>query len=196
MLTENVTQANKHTLLPVARTKDLIVNELPDEVLVYDLTRHKAHCLNQTAAQIWHLCNGQRTVPEITRTLAQELDRPVDEEVVWLGLGQLSKSCLLEQALGKPDATSRLSRRTAIRRLGMAAAIALPLVISVVAPSAVNAATCVPSGGTFTTSIANCSTATQASTCSSATATRCCNSSPVATPQGTCGTGSVTCTCH
>jgi hypothetical protein len=142
MLTENVTQANEHTLLPVARTKDLVVNELPDEVLVYDLTRHKAHCLNQTAAQIWHLCNGQRTVPEIARILAQELDKAVDEEVVWLALDQLSKSRLLEQETARLDTTSRLSRRAAVRRLGLGAAIVLPGVITVVAPLAVQAATC------------------------------------------------------
>ena len=32
--------------LPVARQKDLIVRELSDEVLVYDLNTDKAHCLN------------------------------------------------------------------------------------------------------------------------------------------------------
>jgi hypothetical protein len=131
----------------------LVVNELPDEVLVYDLTRHKAHCLNQTAAQIWHLCDGRRTVPEIARRLAQELDKPVEEEVVWLALGQLSKSRLLEQELSRPDATSRLSRRAAVRRLGLGAALALPVVISIVAPTAVMAATgCIAIGQACTPS--------------------------------------------
>ncbi len=33
---------------PSARRKDLIIEELPDEVLVYDLNTDRAHCLNKT----------------------------------------------------------------------------------------------------------------------------------------------------
>jgi hypothetical protein len=39
--------------LPRVRKKNLIIDELADEVLVYDLDRHKAHCLNRTAALVW-----------------------------------------------------------------------------------------------------------------------------------------------
>ncbi len=30
----------------MSRRDELVVRELPDEVLVYDLRQHKAHCLN------------------------------------------------------------------------------------------------------------------------------------------------------
>ena len=40
-------------MLPKARQEQLTVRELPDETVVYDLARHKAHCLNPTAALIW-----------------------------------------------------------------------------------------------------------------------------------------------
>ena len=33
--------------LPLARKDKLVVRELADEVLVYDLTRNKAFCLNR-----------------------------------------------------------------------------------------------------------------------------------------------------
>ena len=33
-------------LMPRARQDELVVEELPDETLVYDLKRHKARCLN------------------------------------------------------------------------------------------------------------------------------------------------------
>ena len=36
--------------LPKARTEQLIVKEVDGEVLVYDLTTDRAHCLNDTAA--------------------------------------------------------------------------------------------------------------------------------------------------
>ena len=38
---------------PRARTEGLVVTELPDELLVYDLERHRAHCLNPTAALVF-----------------------------------------------------------------------------------------------------------------------------------------------
>ena len=38
--------------LPTARKNDLVIQELPDELLIYDLSRNKALCLNQTAKLI------------------------------------------------------------------------------------------------------------------------------------------------
>ena len=37
-------------LLPLGRTKKLWVEELDGELVVYDLARNKAHCLNPAAA--------------------------------------------------------------------------------------------------------------------------------------------------
>jgi len=39
--------------LPLARKDQLIVKEVDDEVLVYDLKTDQAHCLNKTAALVW-----------------------------------------------------------------------------------------------------------------------------------------------
>ncbi|MDQ2976351.1 MAG: hypothetical protein M3R69_13215 [Acidobacteriota bacterium] len=36
--------------VPQARKKDLIIEELPNERLVYDWKNNRAHCLNQTTA--------------------------------------------------------------------------------------------------------------------------------------------------
>jgi hypothetical protein len=128
------------------RKQGLIIDELPDEVLIYDLERDKAHCLNRTAALIWRCCDGQTAVPEIARRLKVELDAPFNEELVWLALEQLEKQHLLDNAVAIPAEFSRLSRRRMIRNLGLAAAVAVPLVTSIVAPSAVQAATCQQSG--------------------------------------------------
>lgn len=87
--------------LPVARRKDLIVEELPDEVLVYDLNTDEAHCLNQTAALIWKSCDGQKSVGEIAASLEQELKSPVSEQVVMLGLEELSFIASLKKRHGK-----------------------------------------------------------------------------------------------
>ena len=39
-------------LMPRARQDELVVEELPDETLVYDLKRHKALCLNRTSVLV------------------------------------------------------------------------------------------------------------------------------------------------
>ena len=37
-------------MLPEARQDGLVIEELLEEILVYDLKRHRAYCLNRTAA--------------------------------------------------------------------------------------------------------------------------------------------------
>jgi Coenzyme PQQ synthesis protein D (PqqD) len=127
--------------LPVARREGLLVETLPDEVLVYDLDRKKAHCLNQTAALIWQHCDGRRDVSEIALALSHHLNSPIDEEVVWYGLKSLSKSRLLEGEVVRPSHVPNVSRRDLIRKIGFA--VSIPLVISVLAPEASAANSCV-----------------------------------------------------
>jgi hypothetical protein len=43
---------------PEARKDGLVIQDLPEEILVYDLNTNKAHCLNQTAAYVWQACDG------------------------------------------------------------------------------------------------------------------------------------------
>src|ERR1700674_5130626 len=74
---------------PLARKAGLVIQELPDEVLVYDLERDRAHCLNQTAAFVWQRCDGKNTTQQIARTLGRQFDCAVDEKIVWLALDQL-----------------------------------------------------------------------------------------------------------
>lgn len=129
-------------LMPRARKADLVVRELPDEVLVYDLKRDKAHCLNPAAAFVWRRCNGRRSVSEVARALAKDSQTPADVQIVWLALDQLDRFHLLEERIMRPAGLPRVSRRD-IMRLGAAAAVALPAIISIVAPTAANAQTAI-----------------------------------------------------
>jgi hypothetical protein len=131
---------------PKARIDGLVVQKLPGEVLIYDLQRHKAHCLNGSAAVIWNHCNGNTTVTEMAGLLERELKRPVDEATVLYGLNQLEKARLLAGAKSRQRSKGRMTRRDALRKVGLAAAVGLPLVTSILAPCAVEAATCRPSG--------------------------------------------------
>lgn len=119
---------------PMARKDGLLVEELPDEILVYDLDRKKAHCLNQTAALIWQHCDGQRSVGEIALALSHHLNAPIDDEVVWYGLKHLNKTRLLEEDIVQPSELPNATRRDLIRKIGLA--VSVPLVISVLAPAA------------------------------------------------------------
>ena len=125
--------------LPQARQDGIVVRELPEEVLIYDLERHKAHCLNQTAAAVWRLCDGETTPREMSYRLAREFSTPVDEDVIWLALDELSTLSLLESPVVRP---AGLSRAQLMRRVGVVtAAIALPAAFSLHVPSA-SAAAC------------------------------------------------------
>lgn len=128
-------KVTKGVQAPKARKDQLIVKEVHDEVLVYDLKSNKAHCLNQTAAKVWRSCDGRRSVSDISRLLEKDLKSPVDDQVVWLALDQLGKSNLMQGAAARSGAFPRVSRRDLIRA-GVAAAIALPLVAVISAPTA------------------------------------------------------------
>ncbi len=129
--------------LPQARRAGMVIKKVDNEVLVYDLERDKAHCLNLSAAAIWRLCDGKTTTSGLARLLEDETGTRVDESIIWLGLEDLRRNHLLENAAVWPQqmiATKGMSRREAVRRIGLGAVIALPLVISITAPTAVQAA--------------------------------------------------------
>lgn len=81
---------------PKSRQKELVVQKLRNELLIYDLQTHKAFCLNETAALVWNLCaGGERTVVGISRRMSKELMSPVAEDFVWLALDKLREETLL-----------------------------------------------------------------------------------------------------
>ena len=133
--------------LPAARREGLVVQELSTEVLVYDLTNDKAHCLNETSAFIWKQCDGQTTLAEAQSRLERHFANPVDEQMIWLALDQLAKFDLLESRVRRPAGMASLSRRALMQRMGMAAIITVPLITSIVAPPVHAQASCVSPGG-------------------------------------------------
>ncbi len=144
--------------MPRAREDELVVEELPDETLVYDLKRHKARCLNRTAALVWQHCDGQTTVPELAALLKKELDVPGDEVVVWMALDRLGRADLLSEPVTLPADRAQYSRREVLRTLRRAAGISLllPVVASIFAPRAAAQASCISSTA-CTASAAPCS---------------------------------------
>lgn len=150
---------NRTVTMPQSRSEQLVIQEMADETLVYDLDRHKAHCLNKTASVVWSHCDGTTTVSEMAEILHRDLNLPVDEEVVWLAISQLGKAKLLDGPAQKPFTGAVPARREVMKRMGLigAAAMLLPVITSIVAPAAVSAASCKAKGKGCTTGAECCS---------------------------------------
>jgi hypothetical protein len=142
--------AGRTPIMPVARADGLIVEEFGDELLVYDLTRDKAHRLNRTAAFVWRRCDGQTTVAALAAALvkdqalekdaapATESTLRLGEMVVRMALDRLAAARLFTERLTMPASKARLSRRDVMRAAGIS--LLVPLVESIVAPRAAEAA--------------------------------------------------------
>lgn len=124
---------------PLARQTNIVVQELKDETLIYDLTNNKAYLLNETSAFVLNQCDGKTDVSTIAESLAKIKRQPVNEEIVWLAIEQLKENNLLKEA-ALPNEFIKSNRREMIRRIGLATMLALPLVSSVTAPKAIQAA--------------------------------------------------------
>ena len=118
--------------LPQARSEQLVVRQLVEETLVFDLERNKAHCLNRTVALIWRHCDGTRSTAALAEILQDQLDVADAEALVHLAVEQLGRRNLLAEPPGPVPADARSSRRETLKKLA-AAAVALPLVMTITA---------------------------------------------------------------
>lgn len=180
---------------PKTRQSNLLVQEIEKEVLIYDLTINKAFCLNQTSALVFELADGTRTNSEISELMSVRLKTLVSEDVVWLALDQLRKDNLLEKADELPNDLRGLTRREVIKRVGLSSMVMLPVISSVIAPQAAQAA----SGATLGL-LAVCSTSPE---CISGNChpvmggtTQCCVSTAMESGSGNYGPGSLLPGCY
>ena len=122
-------------MFPNARKNELTVEDLGTELLVYDSSNHKTHCLGPAAATVWRHCDGETTVEEMTGHL-RKTTPSADDEAVWLILHRLGKLGLLESPVAPPPGAMYSSRREmAVKVLGFGGMAAL-LATTIVAPTA------------------------------------------------------------
>ena len=109
------------------RVAGVLVEVAGDEWVAYLQSSNTAHALNASAGALFNLIDGVRSVDD----LASELG--VDIEIVDLGLSELVEAGLVTVD-GEVGVTSR---RDLLRKIGIgsAAAAALPVVETIVAPS-------------------------------------------------------------
>jgi hypothetical protein len=58
---------------PLART-DIAVQEIGDEVMLYDSGNEKIHVLNHSAYAIWQMCNGKNSLVDMCEQLAVQYE--------------------------------------------------------------------------------------------------------------------------
>jgi hypothetical protein len=114
---------------PKSLTRDqLVVEDLGTELMIYDQKRNRAFCLNQKAAFVWQRCDGKTTVGELAAQLAHSSGATIDEKVVQFALQSLSQDGLLEPSTFEPVFPLGMTRRQVMQKIGVGAAVALPLV--------------------------------------------------------------------
>ena len=139
-----------NAIKPRARSSRLVMRDVGDELLVYDLERHKAYCLNRVAMQVYRHCDGETTIPDMALRIGNVLGTPVDERAVRLGLVRLERAHLLDCPVAQ---ILHASRREMLRTLGRAAVVVVPLVTAITVPTSAQAASnCIPEGGPCTSS--------------------------------------------
>jgi hypothetical protein len=158
---------SKKNRIPATRRDGIVVRELNNETLVYDTERHQAHCLNENAALIWEHCDGKRTVTELSLYIktTKGTTEQQKEQMTWIALTQLEKAGLFAEPITKPETVTGLTRRQLIKAAGIAALVAVPVVSTMVAPTAAQASTCSASGQSCVSSPECCSGVCSGTTC-------------------------------
>jgi hypothetical protein len=128
------------TTKPKARRDGLILQELPDELLIYDQRTHRAHCLNASAASVFRIADGSRSIDEIARAAGESLGAPLGEDLVWLALEELDANDLLEAPLSRDVPRPTRREVLAVGAASGAAAVMLPMVLAITAPTPAYAA--------------------------------------------------------
>lgn len=118
--------------LPPARIENIVVQDAGDEVLIYDLITNKAFCLNETSAIIYQACDGKTSSDEL------KAKYHFSDDLIFFALDELKKEKLIEDNYVSPF--KGIKRREVIKKIGLASMIALPVIVSLMAPTAVMAA--------------------------------------------------------
>lgn len=143
---------------PSARHDGLITRETGDELIVYDLKRHRVHRLNRSAALVYRHADGHSAPAALAAKLRPELGDAANEALVLVALDKLSRARLLEEPFA-PELPMP-ERRRLLKAAGLAGGFALlaPVVVSMLAPTPAQAQTGCGAAGAPCTTDADCCT--------------------------------------
>ena len=113
------------------RIDGLLSERIDNELLVFNEATGEGHALNESAAAVFELCDGEADRAAMVEALAKDFGLPADEAVLDLALSELRDAGLI----AGDDVVEGINRRSVIRRLGLSvmAAAALPLVDTMLA---------------------------------------------------------------
>lgn len=114
--------------LPTSKSKDILVQETTDELLIYDLNTNKTYHLNKTSTIVYRACGEQASFADL------KVKHKFTDDLIYFTLDELKANNLLEDY--KSNYFKGVSRREAIKRVGLASMIALPIVTGLIAPKA------------------------------------------------------------
>jgi hypothetical protein len=116
------------------RVEGVQIERTADEILALKEGSLEAHAINQSAAVVYDLCDGNTSKSEIAAEIHRRTGLPADEEIVDLALSELVETGLV--MLDDPESRSLGTRRALIRRLALSSTLALmlPVVETVVVP--------------------------------------------------------------
>ena len=120
--------------LPKARNENIIMQNLENEVLIYDTITDNAYCLNETCGAVFNACDGKQSFDDLKRNYR------FTDDLIFLALDELKNKNLLADDKSYQSPFAGMSRREAVRRVGLGTMIALPVVAAMIAPNAANAA--------------------------------------------------------
>jgi hypothetical protein len=123
---------------PLRRSDDLVIEELGEELLIYDRTSKRGHCLSPDAARVWRACDGSTDIATISANLGLPIAR------VREALDELEATQLLDQGFEVVQVGSENGNRRGVTRRELAvrsakvggAVAAAPLILSITAPTA------------------------------------------------------------
>src|ERR1043165_2555722 len=97
-------------MTPKAKSKGMVVQEIGGELLVYDLERNEAHCLNALTSFVWQHADGSANAARLVALARERGIDGADEAGVGAALASLSDAHMLEEPMPEmPEAD--LSRR-------------------------------------------------------------------------------------
>lgn len=120
--------------LPPSRNENIVVRTVSDETLIYDLISNKVFCLNTTLAEVYAACDGKTTFEEFKN------QHHFPDDLIFFSLDELKRENLIETDSEYQSPFATLNRREIVKKVGFATMIALPLITSLIAPKAINAA--------------------------------------------------------
>ena len=121
--------------IPEIRSEEITVQEVGNELVVYDARHQRAHRLNETITTVFRSSDGTRTVEDIALLFPAHLNVADRISLVRIALRDLSEADLLTVPVaGKEDHVH--SRRDLAAALGLA----VPVIASILVPTPVDAA--------------------------------------------------------